>query len=59
MQLGYKQTFCKNVGSTKKLLLITFHENVTCLNVDLLRICQVFSVSCKLCIGELGQIAVS
>ena len=32
----------------KKLLLPRFCDNITCLSVGLLRICQVFSVSCKI-----------
>jgi len=43
----------------KNCFSLLFHENVMCLSVGLLRICQVFSVSCRLCIGELEQIAVS
>ena len=46
-QLGYKHTFCQNVVSTIKLLVVVFPKNVTCLSAGILRIGHVFSVCCK------------
>ena len=50
IQSGYKHTFCQNLVSTKKkrCVFLYFCENMTNLNVGLLRICQVFSVSYKI-----------
>ena len=46
--LSRKHTFCQNLVSTKQICFsLYFRKNVTCLNVSLLGICQVFSVSCK------------
>jgi hypothetical protein len=46
-QLGNKH-ICENVVFTKNCFFLYFHENITCLSVGLLMICQVFSVSCKI-----------
>jgi len=56
-QFGYKHTFCQNFMSTKNGLSLYFLKYLTCFSVGLSRI-KVFSVSHKLCIDGLQQIAV-
>jgi hypothetical protein len=46
-QLDYKQKFCQNFLTTKKNRTVKLHKNVTCLNGGILRIRQVFPVSCE------------
>ena len=60
-QLRYKHAFYQNLVSTNKLLSLYSRKNMTCLNVGLLRICQVFFFlsPVKLCVGVSRQIAVS
>jgi hypothetical protein len=41
-------TTCQNVVYTRKLLFLYFVNNTTCLHVGLLRISEVFSVSCEI-----------
>jgi hypothetical protein len=44
----------------QNILSLYFRKNITCLNVGLLRFCQVFFLSpVKFCIGGLRQISVS
>jgi hypothetical protein len=46
-QLGYKRTFCQNLLSTKNCFSFFYYKNL-CLNVGLLRICELYSVFCKI-----------
>jgi hypothetical protein len=55
--LSYKHAFCQNVVSTKNCVSLYFCKNIRCLSVGLLRISQVFSVSCKINISGLRQTA--
>jgi len=45
--LGYKHTFCRNVVTTKHCFSLYFLKNITCWSAGLLRIYQVYSISCK------------
>ena len=57
-QLNYTHTFCQNAVSTKTLLVHIFHKNTPCIHVSLLKMCEVFPISCKT-ISQLWQIVVS
>jgi hypothetical protein len=51
-----KNTPCANTKNTSHYIFV---KNMTCLSVGLLKICQAFLSSLKLCIHGLRQIAVS
>jgi hypothetical protein len=55
-QLGCKHSFCQNFVFTKNYFCLYFR--VTCISFGLLRICQVISVSRKINVSGLWQIAV-
>jgi hypothetical protein len=45
--LGYKNTFCQKVSTTKHRFSLYFLKKITCWSVGLLRTYQVYSISCK------------
>jgi len=47
-QMGYQHTLCQNAVSTKYRMSLHFCKNITCSGVGLLKIGQVFFVSCKI-----------